>query len=165
MATVFIPKSTTDLGGAGVANGDDVVFGEGQQSVITNLNAWAAFAGLNSINFDPRFTGTVGGGSAGSLLVDVDSATSSLVSYAAGGGALYLAAAGPDARIYRLKVIGNGQEPDRRHVYSRRATLGAVEHQQFDHRAQSVYLGRRSVSPVHHRHVRLSACPHLGRAA
>lgn len=109
MATVFIPKSTTDLGGAGVANGDDVVFGEGQQSVVTNLNAWAAFASLNSINFDPRFTGTVGGGSAGSLLVDVDAGATQIVSYAAGGGALYLAAAGPSAVISRLKVIGNGQ--------------------------------------------------------
>ena len=108
MATVFVPKSTTDFATVSVSDSDVLHFGEGSQTITGTLNADAALAtGLTAMNFDPKFTGTVGGGSVGSMSVDVDAGTG-IVSYAAGGGALYLAAAGASAKVKRLKVIGNG---------------------------------------------------------
>jgi hypothetical protein len=108
MATVFVPKSATDFGTVAVSDNDTLHFGEGSQTITGTLNAYAALTtGLAAMNFDPKFTGTVGGGSVGSMSVDVDSG-SGIVSYAAGGGALYLAAAGLSAKVKRLKVIGSG---------------------------------------------------------
>jgi|GEM_PF-5986485 hypothetical protein len=110
MATVFIPKSTTDLNtspATTVANGDTVIFGEGSQTIAANLTQWNALAGLAGVFIDPKFTGTIGGAS-GALEVDVDTTTASLVSYAAGGGALYIKAAGPSSLIERIKHIGSG---------------------------------------------------------
>jgi fermentation-respiration switch protein FrsA (DUF1100 family) len=112
MATVFIPKSTTDLNTAPANTliaGDIAHFGEGAQSVTGTLGQWSGLAGLEAINFDPRFTGNIGGGGAGSLLVDVDSSAASLINYAAGGGSLFVSAAGPSALINRIKIIGGGK--------------------------------------------------------
>jgi len=111
MATVYIPKSLTDLStspGSTVANGDDVVFGEGSQTITNGLSSWSGFASLNSVSFDQRFTGTVGGSGFGSLAIDVDAGAKQVVSYAAGGGALFISAAGPSAVIARFKQIGSG---------------------------------------------------------
>lgn len=116
MATVFIPKSTTDISAISAANGDVIHFGEGSQTVTVGLDRFASSGGssiplttgLNAINFDPKFTGTVGGGSVGSLVCDVDVGTNPVVNYAAGGGALFLTAGGNNSLISRFKLIGNG---------------------------------------------------------
>jgi len=106
MATIYVPKGTTDLSGLGVANTDTVRFIEGNQTVTAGLTSWNAFAaGLVSLEFGPQFTGTVGGGSAGNLDVDVDSGVGTLI-YAAGGGSLYWGAA--SRTITRCKQLGQG---------------------------------------------------------
>lgn len=110
MATIFIPKSTTDLNTSPantVAGGDTVIFGEGSQTIASSLTQWSGLSGLAGLFIDPKFTGTIGGAS-GALDVDVDTTTASLVNYAAGGGALYIKAAGPSALIQRLKHVGSG---------------------------------------------------------
>lgn len=106
MATIYVPKGTTDLSGLGVANTDTVRFIEGNQTVTAGLTSWNAFAaGLVSLEFGPQFTGTIGGGSAGNLDVDVDSGVGTLI-YAAGGGSLYWGAA--SRTITRCKQLGQG---------------------------------------------------------
>lgn len=106
MATIYVPKGTTDLSWLGVANTDTVKFIEGNQVVTAGLTAWNAFAaGLVSLEFGQQFTGTIGGGSAGNLDTDVDSGVGTLI-YAAGGGSLYWGAA--SRTITRCKHLGQG---------------------------------------------------------
>lgn len=87
MANVSIARGTTDLTGL-LADTNQAFFNEGDQNVTLGLDYHTLTEGLAGLYVGPGFTGNIGGGSAGPLLVDIDSGASATLDYAAGGGSI-----------------------------------------------------------------------------
>lgn len=116
----YVGKSVTDLStvtqadAGAVATGDWVIFGEGNQSIQTNLNTWAALSGgagadgLERVQVKRPFTGNIGG-TGGSLQVDVSYNTTSVFLYDAGGGNLYYSPGTTASLCDRFKNTGFGK--------------------------------------------------------
>jgi hypothetical protein len=124
----YFTKGQTDanVGASAVVTGDLLHFSEGSQTVSTNIGTGSLLqtlaGGLRRLDFAPAFVGTIGGGSYGSLKVDVDTGTNPYVSYAAGGGSLFLEAGGGSALITRFLHCGQGS------AYLTGGTFTRVEH-------------------------------------
>jgi len=106
MATQYISKSTTDLTGA-LTTDNVVVFSEGSQQVTGGMDQSGLANGLAQLLLESRFTGTIGGGAAGPLIVDVD-VSPGIVRNNAGGGALYIKPGGGNTLITTLEQVGAG---------------------------------------------------------
>jgi len=106
MATIYVPKGTTDLSGLSISDGDSLVFGEGSQTVagidLSGLNE-----GLSGISVLPSFTGSIGSPSTGPLRADLDSGAGKIV-YNAGGGSFFYQPDGDDDLCNEIECLGAG---------------------------------------------------------
>ncbi len=91
-ATSLAAANWTD--GIGLANTKKCVISSGSQTITTDLDFSTLTAGIDTLDILPGFTGRIGGAGYGSLKLDADESTTNRVIYNAGGGALYLQAAG-----------------------------------------------------------------------
>lgn len=107
MATIFVPKGTTDISGLGIASGDYLMFNEGSQTITAGLDLSGLAAGLIGIGVGPAFTGWIGTGSS-SLRCDVDAGAPNEVLYQAGGGGMYLRPGGGHSLVTKVTHMGIG---------------------------------------------------------
>lgn len=84
MADVYVGKGVTDLSTLGLGNSSNLIFAEGSQFVNAGLVLSAVGSGM-TIEARPMFTGRIGGGGAGALVLDGPT-----VNWRAGGGELNL---------------------------------------------------------------------------
>lgn len=116
MATFFIQQGTTDITAsiAAVANGDNIYFADGSQTVTAGIGSGGAAAaittGLNSVLVDKSCSVSVG--SAGSpWYFALASGSQQVLSYFAQAGNFYHASYtnGANATSARVRVISNGR--------------------------------------------------------
>lgn len=106
MATLYIAKGDTDLTGNLGTGGDNVIFGEGNQYITGGLNTTGALTnGLANVSVMRRFTGRIGGGSAGPLRLQI----TGTLWYDAGGGWLQLYPNGTADTAAKILYTGQGR--------------------------------------------------------
>jgi len=71
-----------------------LVIGSGSQTITTNLDLSTVTNGIDTLDILPGFTGRIGGAGYGSLKLRATNGVTNRVVYNAGGGSLYLQAAG-----------------------------------------------------------------------
>ena len=109
MATEYLDKgaktfASTAWSGSGIADSNDFIIEHGF-AVSAGLDHSGLTTGIESMYFKPGSNGVVGGGSAGSLLIDADaSADAYIANY--GDVSLYLAAAGGSSLINNFSCGG-----------------------------------------------------------
>lgn len=100
MASVYVPKGTTDLSGLGIANGDSVYIMEGDQSIVSGTNL-SGLTTLVDVVVGPGFTGNI---------VDLQCDLSGVFRYEAGGGSCSLIANGTSTEIIaKVEAVGYGR--------------------------------------------------------
>jgi len=105
MAIAYLNEGAVSLAAAnwsdatGFANAATLVIAAGSQSITGSLDWSGLTAGIDTLDIGPQFTGRIGSPSAGPLKFDADESVTNRVVYNAGGGVLYLAAAGDNSII------------------------------------------------------------------
>lgn len=106
MATSSVPKGTEDITSYG-ADTNTLVFEKGSQKVSSGLSKTGV--SLEDLFVQSAFNGTIGGGTAGPLICDVDNSSTSKIKYDASGGAFYYQAGGGNALCRRLVHLSPGR--------------------------------------------------------
>jgi len=106
MAIAYLNEGAVSLAAAnwsdatGFANLATLVIASGSQTITTALDQSGLSGGIDTLDIGPQFTGRIGSPSTGPLKVDADEGGSThRVTYNAGGGVLYLQAAGDNNLI------------------------------------------------------------------
>jgi hypothetical protein len=100
MAIAYLNEGAVSLAAAnwsdaiGFAEDATLVIPTGSQTVTTSLDQSAVTNGIDTLDILPGFTGRIGGAGYGSLKLRATSGVTNRVVYNAGGGSLYLQAAG-----------------------------------------------------------------------
>lgn len=100
MALIYLNNGATSLAAAnwsdatGLVEDSTAVISEGSQSIVSALDQSAVTNGIDTLDILPGFTGRIGSSSAGPLKLRATNGTKNRVTYRAGGGVLYLQAAG-----------------------------------------------------------------------
>lgn len=105
MATVIVPKGTTDLSGLTITDEDNLHFVEGGQVVSEGLTESGLATGLTFLRVFPTFAGSVGGAAHGAFKADIITA----LEYNAGGGSFYYEPSGAADSCAKLMVAGSGR--------------------------------------------------------
>lgn len=106
MAIAYLNEGAVSLAAAnwsdatGFANNATLVIASGSQTITTALDQSGLSGGIDTLDIGPQFTGRIGSPSTGPLKVDADEGGSThRITYNAGGGVLYLQAAGDNNLI------------------------------------------------------------------
>ena len=100
MALIYLNNGATSLAAAnwsdatGLVEDSTAVISDGSQTIASDLDQSAVTNGIDTLDILPGFTGRIGSASAGPLKLRATNGATNRVTYRAGGGVLYLQAAG-----------------------------------------------------------------------